>query len=132
LPRGNQPKALACALKHRFTSRETTQLVDLLLREPSYAHDKILSFPEPILDARNPPKPGKNLKEETLEDWLMSSMALIRKGCERLQKTASQPDPLYMPDLQRKTLIYQLTAHEQIIGNIRQLFTQSPHAAAAH
>lgn len=132
LPRGNQPKVLACILKHRFTSRETTQLVDLLLSEPAYSHDKILYFPEPILDARNPPKPGKNSKDETIEDWLMSSMALIRKGVERFQKAVSRSEALHIPDIHRKTLIYQLTVQEQILGNLKNKLNRCPHAAAAY
>ena len=57
LPRGNQAGALGCVVKHRLNSRETAQLVDLLLKTPQWEHDKILWLPLDILDRRVSPRP---------------------------------------------------------------------------
>jgi ParB/RepB/Spo0J family partition protein len=57
LPRGNQPEALACILKHRLNSRETAQLVSRLMQSPRWEHENILHMPLDILDTRRPPRP---------------------------------------------------------------------------
>jgi len=52
LPRGNQKGALKTLQKYRFTFRETARLVSLLMNEPTWNHEAILNFPEPILSDR--------------------------------------------------------------------------------
>jgi ParB/RepB/Spo0J family partition protein len=59
LPRGNQPQALACVMKHRLSSREATLLVQQLLQSPQWEHECILRLPVDILDRRSPPRPAK-------------------------------------------------------------------------
>jgi len=58
LPRGNQPAVLGAILKYRLCSRESARLVSLLLQRPQWEWQNILTFPEPILEARNPPRPA--------------------------------------------------------------------------
>jgi ParB/RepB/Spo0J family partition protein len=58
LPRGNQPAALASILKYRLCSRESARLVSLLLQRPRWEWPSIVTFPEPILEARQPPRPA--------------------------------------------------------------------------
>ncbi len=60
LPAGNQTKALTTVLKYGFTGAETAELVRLLLREPGWNYELILSFPESILNERQPPRPHRN------------------------------------------------------------------------
>jgi ParB-like chromosome segregation protein Spo0J len=80
LPRGNQTAALHGIRKHRLTCRETARLIGLLQENPSWAHDNILYFPEPILSQRQEERPpgiaeyGKIAKQLT---W-------IRNRCEGL------------------------------------------------
>lgn len=57
LPRGNQPRALACVIKHHLSSRETARLVQLLRERPEREHDSLLWLPLPILDDRVGPRP---------------------------------------------------------------------------
>jgi ParB-like chromosome segregation protein Spo0J len=54
LPRGNQKEA-AAVIKHRFTSRETAQLVSYLLSRPGYEYDAILRSPWEAVDPREKP-----------------------------------------------------------------------------
>lgn len=63
LPAGNQAKALNTVLKYGFTGSETAELVRLLLREPRWNQELILSFPESILSERQPPRPRKDWGE---------------------------------------------------------------------
>lgn len=60
LPAGNQAKAFATVLKYGFTGAETAALVRLLLKEPGWNHDLILSFPESILNERQAPRPRRD------------------------------------------------------------------------
>ena len=60
LPAGNQAKALCTILKYRFTGSETARLVSMLLQNPRWNNEKILSFPEPILNERQESRPGRH------------------------------------------------------------------------
>lgn len=60
LPAGNQAKALSTILKYRFTGSETANLVRLVLQNPRCSHDKILSFPEEILNERHEDRPRRD------------------------------------------------------------------------
>jgi ParB/RepB/Spo0J family partition protein len=60
LPAGNQAKALSTILKYRFTGSETAELVGLVLQHPGWSHDKILSFPEQILNERHGDRPRRD------------------------------------------------------------------------
>ncbi|MFZ5501203.1 MAG: hypothetical protein ACOY58_04745 [Candidatus Micrarchaeota archaeon] len=59
LPRGNQEAALGTVLKYRFSSRECTRLVSLLLSRPKWSWQNLLNFPEQILSDRAPQRPQK-------------------------------------------------------------------------
>ncbi len=59
LPAGNQAKALSTILKYRFTGSETARLVGLVLQNPRWNNEKILSFPEQILNERQESRPGQ-------------------------------------------------------------------------
>ena len=60
LPAGNQAKALGTILKYRFTGNETAKLVGLLLQNPRWNNEKILSFPAQILNERQESRPGRH------------------------------------------------------------------------
>lgn len=60
LPAGNQAEALCTILKYRFTGSETAKLVGLLLQNPRWNNEKILSFPEQILNQRQESRPGRH------------------------------------------------------------------------
>lgn len=60
LPAGNQEKALGTILKYRFTGSETARLVGLLLQNPRWNNEMILSFPEQILNERQECRPGRD------------------------------------------------------------------------
>ena len=79
LPRGNQKGALKTLQKYRFTSRETAQLVSLLMNEPTWNHEAILNFPEPILSDRQPPRPKKPGVDTLTRDLL--SIEKLCTGC---------------------------------------------------
>lgn len=55
LPRGNQKVAAAAVIKHRFTARETAQLVSYLLSRPGYEYETILGRPWEAVDPRERP-----------------------------------------------------------------------------
>lgn len=71
LPAGNQAKALSTILKYRFTGSETAALVGLVLQHPRWSHDKILSFPEQILNERHADRPRR--------DWCRSFYSRLVK-----------------------------------------------------
>ncbi len=132
LPRGNQPKALQTILKHCFTSKETHQLVCLLLKEPSWAHDKILWFPEPILEARTPPKPRDNEKIETAGDMLMAATHAIHKGCKRMEAVLAIPGVKCISDKQWNDLIHQFDKYEYVFNNVRTMLKRPLYATPVH
>ena len=70
LPRGNQNRTLEAILKHKLDTRESNRLITLLLKEPDYNHEKILYFPEPILEDRCPPHPRLTLVDKFLKRLL--------------------------------------------------------------
>lgn len=77
LPCGNQNRTLFAILKHKLDTRESNRLITLLLKEPDWNHEKILYFPESILEDRCPPRPRLALVDKFLkrllkiELWLM-------------------------------------------------------------
>jgi ParB/RepB/Spo0J family partition protein len=60
LPAGNQSRALETVIKYRFTGGETARLVGQLLQNPRWNHEKILRFPEQILNERQQSRPGRD------------------------------------------------------------------------
>ncbi len=60
LPAGNQAKALGTILKYRFTGSETARLVGLLLQNPRWNNEKILNFPDQILNDRQESRPSRD------------------------------------------------------------------------
>lgn len=60
LPAGNQTKALATILKYNFTGKESVHLVGLLLQQPRWCGQALLQYPQPILNQRCEPRPGRN------------------------------------------------------------------------
>lgn len=60
LPAGNQAEPLCTILKYRFTGSETAKLVGLLLQNPRWNNEKILSFPEQLLNQRQESRPGRH------------------------------------------------------------------------
>ena len=60
LPAGNQSQALATVIKYRFTGGETGSLVGQLLQNPRWNNEKILNFPEEILNERQESRPGRD------------------------------------------------------------------------
>jgi len=60
LPAGNQSRALATVIKYRFTGGETARLVGQLLQTPRWSNEKILNFPEQILNERQQSRPGRD------------------------------------------------------------------------
>jgi ParB/RepB/Spo0J family partition protein len=66
LPRGNQAEALATALKYRLTSRESEQLISLLMTRPRWEQEAVLRFPEPILAARLPQAHQRQSRQKAL------------------------------------------------------------------
>lgn len=61
LPRGNQDAALRTILKYRFSSRESTRLVSLLLSRSRWNWQNLLNFPEEVLSDRAPESPRRAL-----------------------------------------------------------------------
>jgi ParB/RepB/Spo0J family partition protein len=80
LPRGNQTEALHAIRKHRLTCRETAQLIGLLKEKPSWAHDTILYFPEPILSQRQEERPPGIAEYGKIA----TELTRIRNRCESL------------------------------------------------
>jgi len=70
LPRGNQDQTLFAIIKHKLDTRESNRLITLLLTEPGWNHEKILNFPEPILEDRCPPRPRVAFVEKFLKRLL--------------------------------------------------------------
>jgi ParB/RepB/Spo0J family partition protein len=82
LPRGNQKGALKTLQKYRFTVRETARLVSLLTNEPTWNHEAILSFPEPILSDRQPPRPKKSEMDTLIRFYGdLSTIERLCTGC---------------------------------------------------
>lgn len=87
LPRGNQPRALACVIKHHLSSRETARLVQLLRERPNTQHELLLWQPLEILDDRVGPRPrALTGAAETLAQRLRT---LERKTCVATESVAA-------------------------------------------
>lgn len=90
LPRGNQPRALACVVKHRLSSRETARLVQLLREYPEREHGALLWLPLPILDDRVGPRPrALTGAAATLAQRLCSLQRKTRVAAEAVSLTAA-------------------------------------------
>lgn len=86
LPRGNQPAALACVLKHRLNCRETAQLVSRLLQSPQWEHDNILHLPLDILDSRCAPRPSQQVYNVArILQRLCAALRAASMHCEALR-----------------------------------------------
>ena len=86
LPRGTQPEALATVLKYRLTSRETEQLIELLLTRPRWEHDLLLWFPEEIVGERLPPARPRVLGHKAL-CGLLGKLEQVARGLSALEST---------------------------------------------
>lgn len=90
LPRGNQPQALACVIKHHLSSRETARLVQLLREHPEREHGALLWLPLPILDDRIGPRPrALTGAAATLAQRLRSLQRKSRVAAEAVSLTAA-------------------------------------------
>jgi ParB/RepB/Spo0J family partition protein len=92
-----QEEALVPILKHRLSCRETEQLVAILLKRPTWEHERILYLPLEILDDRSPPHPSREMKgirpdEPSLEQKLREFEKRCR--CLVLELAARDFDPL--------------------------------------
>ena len=106
LPRGNQADVLKSIQKHQMTCRETTQLVSLLLKSPSWEYDNILYFPKEILSQREPEKPPAN------EISALKELSILKKRCKMLLNSL-QKHPKPIADIQLLALVND-------IGNLLQ------------
>jgi ParB/RepB/Spo0J family partition protein len=105
LPRGNQAAALETILKYHFTFKETSTLVSELLQRPRWEHANILRFPEPILSARNPPRPPVT-QQIPVAEHLLNKLKKIDLDCRKLtdqfspfcRMTPSQPEQQQLTD----------------------------------
>jgi ParB/RepB/Spo0J family partition protein len=73
LPRGNQKAAADAILKHRFSTRETAQLITHLLSRPHWEHQALLSAPWEIIEPRQPRPVG-----------LQSKLLFFERSCRSL------------------------------------------------
>ena len=111
LPRGNQPGALQTILKYHFDSRETSRLIELLLKEPRWNHDAILRLPEPILEDRQPEPPSSS-KEPSIFSKLIK--------LEIWLKATSQRQLDHMPTPERNRMLSVMDRIETIFDGIRK------------
>lgn len=90
LPRGNQPRALACVIKHHLSSRETARLVQLLREHPEREHGALLWLPLPILDDRVGSRPrALTGAAATLAQRLRSLQRKTRAAVEAVSLTTA-------------------------------------------
>jgi ParB/RepB/Spo0J family partition protein len=90
LPRGNQPRALACVIKHRLSSRETARLVQLLREYPERDHETLLWLPLPILEDRVAARPrALTGAAATLAQRLLSLERKARVAAESVPAAAA-------------------------------------------
>ena len=79
LPRGNQKKVLDAILKHRLCSRQSQQLVSLLLQRPRWEHDTILYCPEQVLENNRPFSGRKSKKSQDAAAEIYGQLYAIKK-----------------------------------------------------
>jgi ParB/RepB/Spo0J family partition protein len=90
LPRGNQPRLLACVIKHHLSSRETARLVQLLRERPERQHEMLLWQPLEILDDRVGPRPrALTGAAATLAQRLRALRRKTRVAAEAVSLTAA-------------------------------------------
>lgn len=94
LPRGNQQKALDSILKHRLCSRESQQLVSLLLESARWEHNNILSRPREIFNGSRAfsGRPSKKLKDTASK--IYKKLCGLEKSLDRLLCE----DPRFTPE----------------------------------
>lgn len=80
LPRGNQKEAAAAVIKHRFTARETAQLVSYLLSRPGYEYETILRSPWEAVDPRERPM-GLAARLLSLQRASDATMKALKECC---------------------------------------------------
>lgn len=116
LPRGNQPEALKTVLKYRFTTNETARLVSMLLCEPRWKHQAILSFPEPILSDRRPTCRESQDRSTSAYGMLIKIERLL--ASEVFGKSMSNQD-------EQGRMLSSIERIEEALAQIKQLFTRS-------
>jgi ParB/RepB/Spo0J family partition protein len=118
LPRGNQSQALQTLQKYHFTVRETARLVSLLLSEPSWNQESILSFPEVILSERQPTRPPKAPVDRLPRFY--ADLASIDRLCARCIKICNE---MIIPHTEECTkILASIEKIEAVLKEIRQQF----------
>jgi len=121
LPRGNQPRALACVIKYRLSSRETARLVQLLRERPEREHGSLLGLPLPILDDRVGPRPrALTGAAATLAQRLHSLERKTRVAAESVSRTAAASWGVQTRD----RLNAQIQALDAAITKLRELVSR--------
>jgi ParB/RepB/Spo0J family partition protein len=111
LPRGNQVEAMKTVMEYNFTSKETSRLVALLLKQPRGNHVRILDFPESILEDRQPDRPVKSKRL-----MLFDRLDQARRWMEEARHLKfGQWDPAH-----RNLLISVIDRIEDIFADIRK------------
>lgn len=131
LPRGNQRAALRSVLKHRLICRETGALVGLLMNTPAWNHEAILRFPEPILEARTPPGPGRRKEEApSASSRLRHALGIIDQGCASVASIFEETRFLCIE--QQDRVLNTLEGIHRHISRILAMMEETAHDAADH
>jgi hypothetical protein len=105
-------------------------LTQLLLSQPKWNHDAILRFPEPILEARNPPGPRLSKSLDTSGERLFRAIESICKECKRIEAVINGCELSPISDLQQTHILSSLDLAENQFGKIRLILKVPSHAAA--
>jgi ParB-like chromosome segregation protein Spo0J len=131
LPRGNQATALACVLKHRLSSRETTQLVELLLQAAPWEHENIMRLPLDIIDQRRPPRPARTKIIGTAHERFLLCLEAVRVDAQQARTDnlgAEQRNTLSEGIRQTIDILKQLNIVLELHSNDRGIHSQPPGA----
>ena len=83
LPRGNQKRVLDSILTHRLCSRQSQQLVSLLLQRPRWEHDNILHCPGQVLENNRPFSGRKSKKLQDAAAEIYGQLCAIKKSFDK-------------------------------------------------
>jgi len=116
LPHGNQSAALDTIRKHRMTSRESSQLVTLLMEGPRWEIDNILYFPESILSQREPDRPASNKKL----NQVVKELSYINRRCSGLLQRIQEKSPVVDPFQESSLFLPLIAGIEHTLANIKK------------
>jgi len=80
LPRGNQRATVDVVLKHRFTTRETAELISHMVKRPRWEYQTILASPWEVVEPKQPKPVGLGARLISMQSICLSVSSGYKKS----------------------------------------------------